>query len=56
MSKWKFIIFRSQLPDQKTIEDIQYHITKISSIVDNWDPNCKVRPYGSISNGFLLKG
>lgn len=56
MSKcWRYI-FRSHLPDDDTIYNIQTYIGKIGSIVENWDPNWRVRPYGSVSNGFLLKG
>ncbi|CAI2366619.1 unnamed protein product [Moneuplotes crassus] len=49
-------IYLEQLPDKETIEKVQSHLNVIQTLAKEWENECEIRPYGSISNGFLLKG
>ena len=48
-------IYLRLLPDPATISDIEKILKKIRRIVYKWDKEAEVRPYGSLTNGFLLK-
>ncbi|CAI2363222.1 unnamed protein product [Moneuplotes crassus] len=43
------------LPNQETLEKVRQHLSCIQRIAKNWVKNCEIRPYGSITNGFLSK-
>lgn len=43
------------MPDNKTIENIKAQIFRIQSIIEEVNPDYLIRPFGSITNGFLLK-
>lgn len=55
IGKWFLFSSRENLPSNTDIRNIHSYIQKIDKIVKVWNKDAYLRPFGSISNGFLLK-